>query len=390
MTAQYRFLSLIHADDAAEHSRAEPSPPWRRPGVPIRPSRRRPSRGSSTTSRTPVRRRYRLECSTVRRWTAARPTPSSRTRFPAAGRFRTISPRGFPVIGSRLKVVVWKKGAGYSIATVDPFGELLSIDSVSGQCSSGLPPARALTRRDPAGLVLAADILQPGHGRRQCGSRRSTFDSLAAPVRGRGAGPGMVSRLAYVTWHSLPRLLRTPRWTSVLWTRRLSDGFARPMPVATLDVVPRLVGLVPGRSVADGEVRRRDTPAPDRRHRADPSGVLWFDDLVAVKLSVGAPRFPAGDCIRRPAPGAAPGWDCCAAGSGRGRAMVCFVAKLASARSLTRRPLPRTGTATGIPSASSPPSARPHRSPTPPSHRARTHRPGTWSPSACRPGWAPS
>ena len=208
-------------------------------------------RGSSTTSRSRGTSPY---VSSLRLYGAALDGSAPRPGHRGHGARRRLGgstkdfPRGFPVMGSRLKVAVRKKDAGIRSPPSTRSAGLLSIDPVSGQRGPGYPRARRSRQTGPSWrgstrgfLNLAA--VEGG------GFRRSTSTRWARCWRGgRGAGRAMVGRLAYVTWHSLPDRSGHADGHPAL-DRRLSDGFARP--VANLaDVVPELVR--PGRGTVGG------------------------------------------------------------------------------------------------------------------------------------------
>ena len=232
--------------------------------------------------------------------------------------------------GKRIKVL-----SSDSILTVDPFGSLLSIvhypDGVPGYPGPALSPDGTTFAWFTRGFLNLAKV-EGG-----AGWTRIYFDSLG-PVLDLPAWSRDGGSLAYVSYFT-SQITGQPQDIRV-WTRRFSDGFARP--VATLDVVPvSLAWSQDGRWLTvglDGEVHRLRTDG------SGPVQVVFSGstDLVALEFIVGAPGFPAGCRVRRPAPGHAPGWDRRAIGGGRGLAVVCVVAKLIAARPLTRRPFPRT------------------------------------------------
>lgn len=133
--------------------------------------------------------------------------------------------------GSQIKVLVGKTGFGYSIATVDPFGELLSLipypDSapVWDQRPS-LSPDGTLLAWFADGYLQLADV------------DNSPVQKISVDTLSGSTGDVAWSRdgksVAFVTWHVTQVQPDVPVDIRV-WTRRLSDGFTRP--VATLSDV---------------------------------------------------------------------------------------------------------------------------------------------------------
>ncbi len=133
--------------------------------------------------------------------------------------------------GSQIKVLVEKRGFGYSIATVDPFGEVLSLipypDSapIWGPRPSLSPDGTRLGWVFGGYLHLANLDNSP--------VQKIMIDTLSGST-GDVAWSRDGKSVAFVTWHATQVNPYTP--TDIrLWTRRLSDGFTRP--VATLDEV---------------------------------------------------------------------------------------------------------------------------------------------------------
>ncbi|HOX19920.1 MAG TPA: hypothetical protein PLI70_03235 [Gemmatimonadales bacterium] len=153
--------------------------------------------------------------------------------------------------GKRIKVL-----SGDSIMTVDPFGAPLSIapypDSVPGYPGPALSPDGTTFAWFTRGFLNLAKV--------EGGAEwtKIYFDSLG-PVLALPAWSRDGRTLAYVS-HFTSQITGQPQDIRV-WTRRLSDGFARP--VATLDVVPvSLAWSQDGRWLTvglDGEVHRLRT-----------------------------------------------------------------------------------------------------------------------------------
>lgn len=130
--------------------------------------------------------------------------------------------------GSEIKVLVRKVGYRQSIATVDPFGELLSIVPTPDSAPSWFQRPSL----SPDGTVLAwfADGYLQLANLDNSPVQKIPVDTLSGST-GDVAWSRDGKSVAFVTWHATQVDPDTP--TDVrLWTRRLSDGFTRP--VATL------------------------------------------------------------------------------------------------------------------------------------------------------------
>lgn len=130
--------------------------------------------------------------------------------------------------GSEIKVLVGKQGYGYSIATVDPFGEVLSLIPYPDSAPVW-DPRPSLS---PDGTLLA--WFAGGHLHLANVDNRPVqkipVDTLSGST-GDVAWSRDGKSVAFVTWH-FPQVYPYAPVDIRLWTRRLSDGFTRP--VATL------------------------------------------------------------------------------------------------------------------------------------------------------------
>lgn len=132
--------------------------------------------------------------------------------------------------GKQIKVVAWPSDSGVALVTVDPFGTVLSKtpypDSVPFYPRPALSPDGTTFAWFNAGYLITA----PAAGGPQT---KIYFDSLG-PVLSETSWSRDGRSVAYLSYHTsqttgAPQNIR-------LWTRRFSDGFARP--IATLSSIP--------------------------------------------------------------------------------------------------------------------------------------------------------